>query len=60
MNGHDYCSKFPVEVSVCHQLLWEAWGQFWNPEEGKNLLLEAITKGLVKRQQTEETQGVPQ
>jgi hypothetical protein len=32
-----------------------AWGQFRNPEEGEHLLLEAVTRGLVKTRQAEET-----
>jgi hypothetical protein len=29
-------------------LLWLAQGQFGNPEEGERLLLEAVTRKLVK------------
>jgi hypothetical protein len=36
-------------------LIAEAWGQFMNPEEGECLLLKAITRKLVKTQQTEKT-----
>jgi hypothetical protein len=31
----------------------EAWGQFGNPEEWKSQPLEAVTRRLVKAQQTE-------
>jgi hypothetical protein len=31
----------------------EARGQFGSSEEGERLLLEAVTRGLVKTQQTE-------
>jgi hypothetical protein len=33
----------------------EAQGLFRNPEEGEHLLLEAITRGIVKAQQTRKT-----
>jgi hypothetical protein len=36
----------------------EAQGQFGNPEEGERSPLEAVTRGLVKIQQTEKTQCV--
>jgi hypothetical protein len=34
----------------------EAWGQFGNPGEEERALLETITRGMVKIQQTEKTQ----
>jgi hypothetical protein len=37
----------------------EARRRFEKPEEGENPLLEAVTRGLVKIQQTEKNQYVP-
>jgi hypothetical protein len=33
----------------------EARGQFWKPEGGERPPLETVTRGLVKKQQTEKT-----
>jgi hypothetical protein len=33
----------------------EAWGQYRNTEEGEHPLLEAVTRKLVKTQETEKT-----
>jgi hypothetical protein len=49
-------------LSRCEVLLWEAgsWGreQFGNPEEGERQTLEAVTRRLVKTQQTEKILSV--
>jgi hypothetical protein len=37
----------------------EAQGQFKNPEEGEHILLETVTRGLVKTQLTEKPYCMP-
>jgi hypothetical protein len=47
--------EFPLS-SPRSTVVVEAWGQFWNPDEGERPPLEALTRGLAKRQQIEKTQ----
>jgi hypothetical protein len=42
-----------VVSCCCENLVAEARGQFGNPEEGERPPLEAVTRKLVKTQQTE-------
>jgi hypothetical protein len=48
-----------VRCCNCDKLVAEARGQFGNPEEGERPPLEAVTRRLVKTQQTEKTYCVP-
>jgi hypothetical protein len=50
----DCCGSVLVSC-CCYKLVAEAWGQFGNPEEGEHPPLEAVTRKLVKTQQTEKT-----
>jgi hypothetical protein len=36
----------------------EAWGPFRNPEKGEILPLEAVTRGVVKREYTKKIQSM--
>jgi hypothetical protein len=44
-----------LRFTRCELLVAEAREQFGNPEEGKRLPLEEVTRRLVKTQQTEKT-----
>jgi hypothetical protein len=46
---------FVLLSCCCEKLVAEKQGQFGNPEEGEHLLLEAVTRKLVKIQQAEKT-----
>jgi hypothetical protein len=50
----DCCGSVLVSC-CCGKPVAEAREQFGNPEEGKRLPLEAVTRKLVKTQQTEKT-----
>jgi hypothetical protein len=47
--------RFGVEHKLSLVTVTKGRGWFGNPEEGKRPPLEAVTRGLVKRQQTENT-----
>jgi hypothetical protein len=51
--------RAPLQFSPCELLLLEAGslgrGTVWEAEEGECLLLEAVTRKLVKKQQAEKT-----
>jgi hypothetical protein len=40
-------------VNILENAVSEAWEQFRKPEKGKHLLLEYVTRGLVRIQLTE-------